>query len=72
LAASDLVGHHNSFDLHSPVVLRKENDVQPFIISRRSPRELVEELAGRSLLYIWGGPMLALASLAYLIVEFTK
>jgi hypothetical protein len=56
------------FDLNPPVVLMKGPSGEPFFISCRSQRDVVEELAWRSALYIWGGPMLALAGL-WLIVD---
>ncbi|MGA9798872.1 MAG: GIDE domain-containing protein [Terriglobales bacterium] len=57
------------FDLNPPVVLMKGTSGQPFFISCRSQREVIQELAWRSALYIWGGPMLALAGL-WLIVDY--
>jgi hypothetical protein len=60
------------FNLNQPVIVRKGTGSEPFIISRLSQRELVDELAGESMLYIWGGPLLALASLAYLLVQLTQ
>jgi E3 Ubiquitin ligase len=56
------------FDLNPPVVLMRGTSGQPFFISCRSQRDVVQELAWRSTLYIWGGPMLALAGL-WLIVD---
>jgi hypothetical protein len=52
-----------SFDLNPPVVLMKGTSGQPFFISCRSQREIVQELAWRSAMYIWGGPILALVGL---------
>lgn len=43
----------------------------PLIISCRSPKEVVESLAWKSTLYIWGGPVLALTSL-YLLLIFLR
>jgi hypothetical protein len=42
---------------------------EPFFISWRSQRDVVEELASRSVLYIWGGPVLALAGLWLLLSQ---
>jgi hypothetical protein len=56
-----------TFDLNPPVVLMKGTSGDPFFISRRSQRDVVEELAWRSVLYIWGGPVLALAGLWLLV-----
>jgi hypothetical protein len=55
------------FDLNPPVVLMKGTSGEPFFISWRSQREVVDELAWRSVLYIWGGPVLALAGLWLLV-----
>jgi hypothetical protein len=43
----------------------------PFTISCRSPKEVVQSLAWKSTLYIWGGPILALTSL-YLLLIFLE
>jgi len=56
-----------TFDLNPPVVLMKGTSGDPFFISWRSQRDVVEELAWRSVLYIWGGPVLALAGLWLLV-----
>jgi E3 ubiquitin ligase len=56
-----------SFDLNPPVVLMKGTSGEPFFISWRSQRNVVQELAWRSALYIWGGPVLALAGLWLLL-----
>lgn len=53
--------HNEAFDLNPPVVLMKGTSGEPFFISWRSQRDVVEELARRSILYIWGGPLLGLA-----------
>ncbi len=55
------------FDLNPPVVLMKGRSGEPFFISWRSQRDVVGELAARSVLYIWGGPILALAGLWLLL-----
>jgi hypothetical protein len=57
-----------AFDLNPPVVLMKGTLGQAFFISCRSQRAVVQELAWRSALYIWGGPVLALAGL-WLVVD---
>ncbi len=56
-----------AFDLNPPVVLMKGISGEPFFISWRSQRAVVQELAVRSVLYIWGGPVLALAGLWLLV-----
>jgi hypothetical protein len=56
------------FDLSPRVILMKERS--PFIISTRSEREVVLELSTKSVLYIWGGPILAVVCLWQLLVRF--
>ena len=56
-----------AFDLTPPVVLMKGRSGEPFFISWRSQRDVVAELAMRSVLYIWGGPILALAGVWLLV-----
>ena len=56
-----------TFDLNPPVVLMRGTSGGLFFISWRSQRDVVEELAWRSVLYIWGGPVLALAGLWLLV-----
>lgn len=48
----------DDFDYHPPVILMKGNG--PFIISSRSEREIVTNLAWKSFLYIWAGPLATL------------
>ena len=43
---------------------------EPFFISWRSQRDVIEELAWRSVLYIWGGPLVALLGLSLLVSHF--
>jgi len=57
-----------SFDLNPPVLLMKGVSREPFFVSRRSQRDVVEGLGWRSILYIWGGPILALFGL-WLLLE---
>lgn len=52
------VSSEGEFDLHPPVILMKGEG--PFVISTESERDLVAKLQWRSLLYIWGGPVIAL------------
>jgi len=59
----------DAFDLNPPVVLMKSASGEPFFISWRSQRDVVQELALRSALYIWGGPVLALAGLWLLLTQ---
>ncbi len=57
----------DAFDLNPPVVLMKSTSGEPFFISWRRQHDVVQELAVRSALYIWGGPVLALAGLWLLV-----
>jgi E3 Ubiquitin ligase len=57
-----------NFDLHPPAVLAKGGN-DPFILSNRSQREVILEMAWKSVLYIWGGPILALACLWVLLTR---
>ncbi len=56
-----------AFDLNPPIVLMKGTSGSPFFISWRSQQDIVRELAWRSGLYIWGGPILAVAGLWLLV-----
>jgi len=57
------------FDLNPPVVLMKGTAGEPYFISWRSQKDVVEELALRSAFYIWGGPILAVAGLWLLVAH---
>jgi hypothetical protein len=57
------------FDLWPRMILAKAES-HPFFLSRRSQREVVESLSWKSFIYIWGGPILTLVSLAYLVIRF--
>jgi hypothetical protein len=54
-------------DLNPPVVLMKGASDTPFFISWRSQQDVVKELAWRSVLHIWGGPILAMTGLWLLV-----
>jgi len=56
------------FDLHSPVAICKGQRGEPFTISSNSQREVVEALAWKSMLYIWGSPLVTLACVYFLLV----
>ena len=58
------------FDLHPQVVLMKGLTVDPYFISWRSQRDVVQELAVKTILYIWGGPILTLACIWVLVSRF--
>jgi hypothetical protein len=54
------------FDVHPSVVLGSGPN-RPLFLSVRSEREIVQGLAWKSALYIWGGPALALCCFWYLL-----
>jgi hypothetical protein len=56
-----------AFDLNPPVLLMRGTSDEPFFISWRSQRDVVQELTMLSVLYIWGGPVLALAGVWLLV-----
>jgi hypothetical protein len=58
------------FDLHPPVVLMKGTHNPAFLISWHSQRDLLSELAWKSTLYIWGGPILTLVSVGFVLSRF--
>ena len=66
--AKEKILEPESFDLNPPVLLMKGDSGEPFFISRRSQRDVVEALGWRSILYIWGGPILTLFGL-WLLLE---
>jgi hypothetical protein len=68
--ASAAAGNSENFDSHPPVVLMKGKNNPTFIISWRSQRELAKSLGWKCALMIWGGPVLALASL-YVLLNIT-
>lgn len=58
------------FDLHPPVVLMQGNHQPAFFISWRSQREVVKVLGWKSDLMIWGGPLLTLGSIYFVLEHF--
>jgi hypothetical protein len=56
-----------SFDLHPSAAISRGERGEPFTISWHSQKEVVQALAWKSTLYIWGGPVLAIASLYFLL-----
>lgn len=56
------------FDLHPTVVLGSVPS-RPLFLSTSSQREIVQRLAWKSVLYIWGGPVLTLFCLWYLLTR---
>jgi len=57
-----------AFDLHPSVAISKGERGDPFTISWHSQKEVVRSLAWKSTLYIWGGPILAIMSLYFLLL----
>jgi hypothetical protein len=53
----------SDFDLHPRVVLRAGDDRLRFVLSREQPQRMIDALARKSVLGIWGGPAVALFSL---------
>lgn len=58
------------FDLHSAVAISKGERHEPFAISGHSQKEVVGKLAWQSAAGIWGGPVLTLVSLYFLMNYF--
>jgi len=56
-------------DLHPPVVLMKGSHNPAFLISWHSQRDLLSELGWKSALYIWGGPILTLVSVGFVLSQ---
>jgi hypothetical protein len=56
------------FEIHPSMAVGKGTDGSPFTISSRSQREVVESLAWKSTLCIWGGPALTLTCLYFLSI----
>ena len=61
----------NGFDPHPRVVLMQGANNKTFLISWRSQKEVARNLAWKSTLMIWGGPVLALVSL-YVFLSIEK
>lgn len=60
----------NGFEINPSVAVGKGTDGSPFTISFKSQREVVTELAWKSSLCIWGGPVLTLVCLYILSISF--
>lgn len=60
-----------SFELHPSAAICKGQHGDPYTISCRSQKEVVESLAWKSTLYIWGGPVLGMVCL-YLLLLYWK
>jgi len=59
----------DGFDLICSTAIGKGTGGQPFMISWHSQREVVQSLAWKSALCIWGGPILTLVSVYLLILD---
>lgn len=59
-------GH--TFNLHPSTAISKGERGKPFTISCRSPKEVVQSLAWKSTLYIWGGPVICVVCLYLLLL----
>jgi hypothetical protein len=58
----------NGFDLHPRVAIGKGERGDPFTISSQSQREVVQALAWKSMLYIWGSPVFTIVCIYFLLV----
>jgi len=58
----------SGFDLHPRVAIGKGERGDPFTISSQSQREVVQALAWKSMLYIWGSPVFTLVCIYFLLV----
>jgi hypothetical protein len=63
-------GEAEGFDLHPPVVLMQGSHQPAFFISWRSQRDVIKLLGWKSDLMIWGGPVLTLACVYFLLEHF--
>jgi E3 Ubiquitin ligase len=68
-AAPSGVGDDTS-DLDTTVAIGKGPEGAPFTLSSSSPREVVQSLAWKSTLFIWGGPILTVGCLYFLALAF--
>jgi hypothetical protein len=60
------------FDLQARVALGKGERGDPFTISWQSQREVVQALAWKSSLYIWGSPVFTLVCIYFLLVYWGR
>jgi len=61
----------SDFDLHARVAIGKGAHGNPFTISSQSQREVVQSLAWKSTLYIWGSPIFTLVCIYFLLVYWS-
>jgi hypothetical protein len=59
------VAQGREFNLYPPTILMQGQN--PFVISTRSQREVVSQLAWKSFLFIWGGPLWTLWALCTIL-----
>jgi E3 Ubiquitin ligase len=64
-------GAAGDFDLNARVAIAKGAKGNPFTISSQSQREVVQALAWKAALYIWGSPIFALICLYFLVVYWS-
>jgi len=60
----------NGFEANPAVAIAKGSGGAPFTISSNSQKDVIQELAWKSSLCIWGGPVLTLVSLYVLGISF--
>jgi hypothetical protein len=65
-------GKAPEFDLHPHAAISKGERNQLFTISSQSQREVVQSLEWKAVACIWGGPIIALSCLYFLIVSLTE
>jgi hypothetical protein len=70
IATQDDSVNMEGFDLHPPVVLMKGTHQPAFFISWQSQRDVIQMLGWKSDLMIWGGPVLTLACIYFLLEHF--
>jgi hypothetical protein len=58
----------SAFDLHPRVAIGRGERGDPFMISSQSQREVVQSLAWKSMLYIWGSPVFTIVCIYFLLV----
>jgi hypothetical protein len=67
--ATGVRSSRGDFDLRPPAILGKGRT--PFVISNQSQREVVAQLNWTSVVYIWAGPVMAVASLWEIVSRLT-
>ena len=59
--------HAAVYEINPAVAIAKGDNGAPFTISSNSQKDLIRELAWKSSLCIWGGPILTLVCLFFLL-----